>query len=140
MFSSDSSTVKTVSSPVESSSTTVKNVISRVESELRSTRSEESPASPSKQTSPSELNDIQLKKVAEAVSGNWQAIGLHLGFSFQRIQDYKTAYPYSAKDRLLHILSDWRIEKGVDATAAALVEVCTEAKAGGAVKKVLGIK
>jgi serine/threonine protein kinase len=136
----DSSTVKTVSSPVESSSTTVKNVISRVESELRSTRSEESPASPSKQTSPSELNDIQLKKVAEAVSGNWQAIGLHLGFSFQRIQDYKTAYPYSAKDRLLHILSDWRIEKGVDATAAALVEVCTEAKAGGAVKKVLGIK
>ena len=84
--------------------------------------------------------DKLLLQVAEKVGRYWQEIGLHLGSTFQQLEECKTAHRDSMKDRLFHILCAWRMKEGKDATAAALVKACTKARAGGAVKTVLGIK
>ena len=84
--------------------------------------------------------DKLLLQVADEVRSSWQSIGLHLGCTFQQLEDYKASHPDSMKDCLLHILCDWKAKEGRNATVAALVDACINAKVGGAVKKVLGIE
>ena len=79
-------------------------------------------------------------QVAAVALGYWREIGLRLGFSFAQLEDYVTRAPFSKKDRLFQILGDWKIHEGEKATTTALVKACTEAKAGGAVKKALSIE
>ena len=79
-------------------------------------------------------------QVADKVRRSWQEIGTYLGYSYQQLQDYKMAHHDSMKDRLFSILCDWKTKEGKNATFVALVDACTKAKAGGAVKKILGVK
>ena len=84
--------------------------------------------------------DKLFVQVADKVRSSWRNIGLHLGYTYQELEDYNAKHGDSMEERLLNILCDWKDKKGVNATAAVLVDACTKAKVGGAVKIVLGIE
>jgi hypothetical protein len=86
-----------------------------------------------------EPTEKELFKVAEAVGRSWQTIGVYLGFTSQELEDYKTAHRDSTRDRLFSILCAWKNRGEEKPTGARLLEACTEARVGGAVKKAFGI-
>jgi CRISPR/Cas system CSM-associated protein Csm2 small subunit len=84
------------------------------------------------------VTGAQLYDVAKEAREKWLEIGIALHFGMVELAGYEEREPKSLQRRLLRMLKDW-MEKEECPTVGALVEACSTAGVGGAVKRVLGL-
>jgi polyphosphate kinase 2 (PPK2 family) len=82
--------------------------------------------------------ELLLLQVADVAREKWIEVGIALQFRMEELTDYKERESKFLQRRLLRMLEDWK-KKDEHPTVEALVEACTTAGVGGAVKRVLGL-
>ena len=60
--------------------------------------------------------DKELVKVAKGIGKEFQQLALQLGLSNSRIDQIRGSYPLSVADQIIHLLLEWRKQRGRQAT------------------------